>query len=440
MVNAANIDVCTESNYFGILQNDLEPFNLTIFVGATIDYEMCQAFHLVSHVTDAGGLTAEAALEITVIDANDITVEHVEIIDPNFGPRNLWQLLVSKSYAFVGSNFGIPGNMNSLIQLYLTNEHIPFISEGASFSKIIESCQRVETLGIGNIYVDCLSPEGYGTDLRLYVKVKKIQIKYYNHSEQFWVHPVNDQITVSYLPPYISRVHINKPLSTQGGEPVSLYGVNFGPKNVSFRIVVEYGPNGVGICAQNCTVVAAHTEIKCFSSVGKGINHQWTLWIGHKSVSEPSIATTSYMRPTITKVAIIMGSLDTKGGENIIIVGNNFGTPSTSWYGCTGTRNVAAPILSVIYSSQLQMGSIGASILNSIEYSAEECMVVVKHTQIRCKSVPGVGHSHHYKVIFPDLSSKWSADSTNYSQPVVFKVSGPGMSQATSTGGPGGIF
>ena len=153
------------------------------------------------------------------------------------------------------------------------------------------------------LYVDCLSPEGYGTDLRLYVKVKKMQIKYYNQSEQFWVHHVNDQITVSYIPPYIARVHINKPLRTQGGEPVSLHGVNFGPKNVSFRIVVEYGPNGVGICAQNCTVVAAHTEIRCFSSVGKGINHQWTLWIGHKSVSEPSIATTSYMRPTITKVA-----------------------------------------------------------------------------------------------------------------------------------------
>ena len=92
-------------------------------------------------------------------------------------------------------------------------------------------------------------------------------------------------------------------------------------------------------------------------------------------------------------------------------------------------------MLSVIYSSRLQIGSNRCRILNSIEYSAEECMVVVKHTQIRCKSVPGVGHSHHYKVIFSDLSSKWSADSTNYSQPVVFKVSGPGMSQATSTGG-----
>ena len=232
-----------------------------------------------------------------------------------------------------------------------------------------------------------------------------------------------------------ARVHINKPLRTQGGEPVSLHGVNFGPKNVSFRIVVEYGPNGIGICAKNCTIVVAHTEIRCFSSVGRGINHQWTLWIGHKSVSEPSIVTTSYMKPTITKVATIMGSLDTRGGENITIVGNNFGTPSTSWYGCTETRNVAAPILSVIYASQIPMDSTGASILNSIEYNAEECVVVVKHTQIRCKSVPGVGHSHHYKVIFPGLSSKWSVNSTNYSEPVVLKVSGPGMSQATSTGG-----
>ena len=64
MVNAANIDVCTESNYFGILQNDLEPFNLTIFVGATIDYEICQTFHLVSHVTDPGGFICRSCIKI----------------------------------------------------------------------------------------------------------------------------------------------------------------------------------------------------------------------------------------------------------------------------------------------------------------------------------------------------------------------------------------
>ena len=69
----------------------------------------------------------------------------------------------------------------------------------------------------------------------------------------------------------------------------------------------------------------AHTEIRCFSSVGRGANHQWTLWIAHNSVSEPSIATTSYMKPSITKVVTLMGSLDTRGGEDIIIVGNNFG-------------------------------------------------------------------------------------------------------------------
>ena len=428
--------VCTESSYFGILKNDLQPFNLTIFVGATIDYEICRSFHIISHVTDASGMSAEAALDISVLDTNDITVDNVEIIDPDFGPRTSMETAGGQIIRIRGSNFGIPGNANSLVQLYLTNEHIPYISDSASFSKLVESCQRIESLGIGNTYVDCLSPEGYGTDLRLYLKVKKIQIESYNQSEQFWVHPVNDEITVSYLPPYISRVHINKPLKTQGGEPVSLHGSNFGPKSVSFRIVVEYGPNGVGICAQDCTVVAAHTEIRCLSNVGRGTNHRWTLWIAHNSVSEPSVETTSYMKPSITKVVTSIGSLDTRGGEDIIIVGNNFGIPSTSWYGCPRTRNIAAPTLSVIYASQIPMDSIGASILNAIAYNAEECVVVVKHTQIRCKSVPGVGHGHHYKVIFSDSSSStWSVNSTNYSEPVLLKVSGPGMSQAASTGG-----
>ena len=57
-----------------------------------------------------------------------------------------------------GSNFGIPGNINSLVQVYLTNEHISFISEDASFSKLVESCQRIESLGIGNTLCRLLVP------------------------------------------------------------------------------------------------------------------------------------------------------------------------------------------------------------------------------------------------------------------------------------------
>ena len=112
-------------------------------------------------------------LHKNLIDVNDITVDQVEIIDPNFGSRESMATAGGQIIRIRGSNFGIPGNINSLIQLYLTNEHIPFISEDASFSKLVESCQRIETLGIGNTQVDCLSPEGYGTDLRLYLKVKR---------------------------------------------------------------------------------------------------------------------------------------------------------------------------------------------------------------------------------------------------------------------------
>ena len=67
--------------------------------------------------------------------------------------------------------------------------------------------------------MNSLSPESYGTDLGLYVS-KRYKSNLTIKVSSFGFTSVNDEITVSYLPPYIARVHINKPLRTQGGEPI----------------------------------------------------------------------------------------------------------------------------------------------------------------------------------------------------------------------------
>ena len=107
-----------------------------------------------------------------------------------------------------------------------------------------------------------------------------------------------------------------------------LHEINFGPKNVIFSIIAEYGPNGVGIGGQT---VVAETKIICFSNIGRGRNHRWTLWIGHNSVSLPSLQTTSYMKPSILQVIPTLPSLERQGGETIDILGNNFGVRSNNW-------------------------------------------------------------------------------------------------------------
>ena len=103
------------------------------------------------------------------------------------------------------------------------------------------------------------------------------------------------------------------------------------------------------------------------------------------------------MKPSLTKIVTLSGSLDTRGGEDIIIVGNNFGT--FNFHGTVAHEQeiLAAPTLNVIYASQIPMDSMELRHLNAITYNVKDYVVVVKHTQIRCKSVPGVGRGHHYK-------------------------------------------
>ena len=176
-------------------------------------------------------------------------------------------------------------------------------------------------------------------------------------------------MTVSYSLPSIDYLRANPLLATSGDEEVVLVGINLGPANITFQILAEYGPDGVGICAKECTVLVAHTEIMCTTNEGRGKDHRWTIWVGYGRISLPSVSTTSYGRPVIEQINLFSPSLDTRGGENIEIIGKNFGTSASAWYGCIGTRNVAPPLVTVVYSKNVveeQVGINSATISSSV--------------------------------------------------------------------------
>ena len=204
-----------------------------------------------------------------------------------------------------------------------------------------------------------------------------------SHSNEiFWEHPVSPIFTVSYSNPAIDFIRGGQHLRTNGNEEVVLVGINFGPKDLNFQIFAEYGPEGIGICAKNCHVKVAHTEIVCYSGEGRGTNHRWTVWVGHGRKSLPSIAKTSYGQPYIEEIKLTETSLNTRGGETIEIFGSNFATSTTVWYGCLGKRNVLAPPIKVVYSNILGSGIASTNIFppaTSIQYEARECKVTGPH-------------------------------------------------------------
>ena len=88
-------------------------------------------------------------------------------------------------------------------------------------------------------------------------------------------------------------------LNSAGGQAIVLKGKNFGP----ILNQVTYGPDGFGITAKNCTLMANNTEIICILSEGHGGPHRWQV-IANGRVGEVSSDTTSYRSPTILAISL----------------------------------------------------------------------------------------------------------------------------------------
>ena len=150
--------------------------------------------------------------------------------------------------------------------------------------------------------------------------------------------------------------------NTKGKELVLISGTNFGPiaswnpVSATFGLPLKSpGSQDQQFDAIGCNVTRAHTEITCQTSPGAGSKHQWNIQVaGMTSV----LAETSYGAPTITGIAaketpggtsIAVNALSSRGGQEIVLTGTNFGPPSKSatylksvTYGATGTEYVCS--------------------------------------------------------------------------------------------------
>ena len=172
-------------------------------------------------------------------------------------------------------------------------------------------------------------------------------------------------------------------LSTDGNEILTLIGKNFGLKDgTGTNVVVTYfrkGSTATPFTTTGCVVVEPNTMINCTTTAdGYGTNlHAKVVISGTSSGTATSDddATIDFQPPIITAVASV-GPLPTSGSTtpNIVLTGTNFGPLSTAWraeYGIT----------------------------TSAGYCTTDCLVTVAHTEIKCKSVAGVGSGHTIRLL-----------------------------------------
>ena len=145
--------------------------------------------------------------------------------------------------------------------------------------------------------------------------------------------------------------------------------------------------------ALDSKVEVPHVKVRCRMNKGAGRKLSWSLIIGDQLSRSP---TSSYGIPEIHKLegdGAVAAS--TNGGQTVDIAGLNFGpypSGATVTYGESGQ-----------------------------EYTAKDC-IVVSHTAISCKTVPGTGAKLYWRVSVRSQSSILS-HTTSYAAPEIHAVS-----------------
>ena len=412
---------------FIMIQIEGQPFEYKIFSYHALDYENHHEYQLTIAVRDNEGLTETTVYTIELTDVNDITVDDIQIIDPVYGNRPTMATRGGQIIRVAGSNLGVIDNPESKVFLAFSNAHVATDSEMNSGN--ISSCARLN-FGARNSIVECESIEGHGSDHRWTVYVQRV-----DGSGKVWKHVVNPGLTISYSNPSISSVFSSALLDTRGMQNVTLMGTNFGGMGRIAR-VVEYGPDGYGLCATGCTVKEPHTAIVCLSSPGHGIQHSWTIRVGHNRESTASTARTSYKAPSVHFVSYDVpasSGLDTRGYvansiyPRVIVTGSSFGLGVVEWNGCgSPEKYVAAPKLKFYYKNEDAA---------NITYEAINCELTVPHQKALCEAAPGAGKGHYWFASIAGVRGGSSSNSTSYKEPVIFGISGPGATQGNTIGG-----
>ena len=226
-------------------------------------------------------------------------------------------------------------------------------------------------------------------------------------------------------------------LLTGGDERIKFIGKNFGVLQQSVDDamhtqsvpVVTYQRDGSTKVfeAYECVVdtPTGNVAMTCKTAEGYGSKHRWTVKFKNSQTNTvegtyttPPDVTTSYATPTISSFSLVaensgqtVNTLSTSGGTFVLLTGTNMGPLGMET--CSGCQHMSASLHLVGY-----YGTNGGG------FCATNCKVTIKHTQIRCKTSPGIGTLHSWRLRQPDhdVYGVSSIQTTSYATPSIDDV------------------
>lgn len=201
--------------------------------------------------------------------------------------------------------------------------------------------------------------------------------------------------TFSYLPPAINQV---SPQSgpTQGGQTVTLFGVNFGLSAIISFVSPSSGPY--------CTLTGlgqSHRQIVCIVPAGEGLNVP--IQVNVSGQISPSIAANQYNydAPVITAISPL--TAPTSGGSQVTLTGTSFGL-GLSWL--------------------LTLGGVSLT---------QSSIVYWNHTRIIFTAPRGTGKDKVIDLRVASQPATYTGALFAYAKPIISKVSGCPTNTATAT-------
>ncbi len=221
--------------------------------------------------------------------------------------------------------------------------------------------------------------------------------------------------------------------NTEGGQPLLIEGTSFGPPGWVDAPIVTYGPPGsegryTAVGCSVTTVVGSPVErIECLTAPGCGRDHRVVASVSQQSSGPFAGSTLTYASPQVfTLSGPGADGADTRGAQDVVISGKNFGPAAGTGYDCP---------LVVTYNTRLENGP---NALRDVVLSATQCAVTASHAEVTCKSAEAAGKGYAWSVI---IDSQRSVQATSaYSQPRIDRVEYPGGLPVTAANVDGGEF
>ncbi|GMI27037.1 hypothetical protein TeGR_g1845, partial [Tetraparma gracilis] len=286
-----------------------------------------------------------------------------------------------------------------------------YVTYGPSESDIEKyQCKNARvSAGSGGTEIVCESDEGVGKNFYWQVRIgpKDARATYIEKADAQMSNVLHNPAS-SYKVPSIAAANLEEGVSHLPNNALDdttlivLTGDDFG--NVESEIHVSYGDPVGKYIAINCVISVPHTEIQCGSIPGVGVDMAFELTVA-TLVSSTHPSSLSYAPPVIFPLSdgsnAVQGqgasSANTRGGEEIMIFGMNFGPAGDAHMPTMEYGPASDPTL----------------------YVATNCFVKNSFNKISCTSAPGTGTGHVVTIIVGDQDSNTYDANVNYKPPSV---------------------